>query len=130
MFKNNLPSVVTVYNHAVPNGNRFVHFTRRKNVFFDMLANIVPIPHSHILYRCAKHIVCLDANAKDCRQRITRDSLRWQTICDGRMWQSPLIAKLGLSDVPGNLVIDDKGIIIDSNLKPEKLEEKINQLLK
>lgn len=74
--------------------------------------------------------ICLDANAKDCRQRITRDSLRWQTICDGRMWQSPLIAKLGLSDVPGNLVIDDKGIIIDSNLKPEKLEEKINQLLK
>lgn len=74
--------------------------------------------------------ICLDGSPADCRQRIHRDSLRWQTVCDGLMWQSPLIAKLGLSDVPGNLVMDDKGIIIERNMKPEKLEEKINQLLR
>lgn len=74
--------------------------------------------------------ICLDANAKDCRERVNRDSLRWQTVCDGRMWQSPLLAQLGLYDVPGNLVVDSKGVIIESNMKPDKLEEKINQLLK
>ena len=74
--------------------------------------------------------VCLDADSKKCRQTIERDSLPWKTVCDGRMWQTPMLSRLGIADVPGNLVINDKGTIVARNLNPQKLEEKIQQMLK
>ena len=74
--------------------------------------------------------VCLDADSKKCRQTIERDSLPWKTVCDGRMWQTPMLSRLGIADVPGNLVTNDKGTIVARNLNPQKLEEKILQMLK
>ncbi len=74
--------------------------------------------------------ICLDARPQDVRYRLERDSVPWQTVCDGRLWQTPLLAKLGLEDVPANLLVNDRGIIIERNLKPQDLEDKIKQLLK
>ena len=74
--------------------------------------------------------VCLDADSKKCRQTVERDSIPWKTVCDGRMWQTPMLSKLGIADVPGNLVLNDKGVIVARNLNPQKLEEKIQQMLK
>lgn len=74
--------------------------------------------------------ISVDGNFKEVKRRVTRDSLKWKTICDGRMWQMPVIDKLGFSDVPSNLVVNDKGVIVERNLTPQKLEEKIRQMLK
>lgn len=74
--------------------------------------------------------VCLDARPQDIRRRIERDSLKWQTVCDGRIWETPLLSTLGLEDVPANLVVNDRGIIIERNLKAQDLEDKIKQTLK
>ena len=61
---------------------------------------------------------------------LERDSVPWKTVCDGRMWQTPILSKLGIADVPGNLVLDDKGVVQARNLNPQKLEEKILQMLR
>ena len=75
--------------------------------------------------------VCLDGSPVDCRRTVVdRDSLKWSTVCDGRMWQSPLLSKFGFSDVPSNIVADNKGRVLERNLTPQKLEEKIDELLK
>ena len=75
--------------------------------------------------------VCLDGSPADCRRTVVdRDSLKWSTVCDGRMWQSPLLSKFGFSDVPSNIVADNKGRVLERNLTPQKLEEKIDKLLK
>ena len=74
--------------------------------------------------------VCLDADYKKCKQTVERDSLPWKTVCDGRMWQTPMLSKLGIADVPGNLVLDDKGLVVARNLSAQKLEEKIQQTLR
>lgn len=74
--------------------------------------------------------VCLDADYKKCKQTVERDSLPWKTVCDGRMWQTPMLSKLGIADVPGNLVLNDKGLVVARNLSPQKLEDKIQQTLK
>ena len=71
--------------------------------------------------------ICLDGRPADCKQRVERDSLKWPTVCDGRLWDTPLLIKLGLSDVPANLLIDEKGVVIDRNIQPDKLEEVINK---
>lgn len=73
--------------------------------------------------------ICIDGRPADCKQRVQRDSLKWSTVCDGRMWNTPLLAKFGLADVPANLIIDEKGVVIERNLQPQKLEERVNDLM-
>ena len=74
--------------------------------------------------------ICLDAQADICRRSIARDSLKWSTVCDGRMWESSLMQKFGMGDVPANILIDQKGRVLSRNLTPQHLEERINKLLK
>ena len=74
--------------------------------------------------------ICLDADIKKCRQSVERDSLPWKTVCDGRMWQSPLISRLGICDVPGNIILNASGVVQARNLAPQQLEDKITQLLR
>lgn len=75
--------------------------------------------------------ICLDGNPDGCKQTVVdRDSLKWPTICDGQIWQTPLFSKFGFRGIPDNLIADDKGRILERNLTPKKMEEKIDQLLK
>lgn len=73
--------------------------------------------------------ICIDGRPAECKRLVERDSLKWSTVCDGRMWETPLLAKFGLADVPANLMIDEHGKIIERNLQPLKLEEQINQFM-
>ena len=75
--------------------------------------------------------ICLDGSPAECKRTVVdRDSLKWSTVCDGRMWETPLLGKFGFSDIPANVVADNKGRIIARNLSPMKLDEKIEELLK
>lgn len=74
--------------------------------------------------------ICVDGSPENCRRRIARDSLKWSTVCDGRMFESPLMAKFGLGDVPSNIVINGQGRIVARNLTVKKLEEQIEKMLK
>lgn len=73
--------------------------------------------------------VCLDADVKECRRRITRDSVKWSTICDGRMWESPLLHATGLAYVPDNLITDASGKILAHGLQNREFFNKIDALL-
>jgi hypothetical protein len=46
------------------------------------------------------------------------------------MWQTPMLARLGIADVPGNLILDQNGVVQARNLNPQKLEEKILKMLR
>lgn len=75
--------------------------------------------------------ICLDGSPADCKRTVVdRDSLKWATVCDGRMWETPLLSKLGFSTIPDNIIADNKGRIIARSLAPMKLNEKIEGLLK
>ena len=37
------------------------------------------------------------------------------------------MSKLGLADVPANLLIDEKGVVIERNIPQDKLEEIVNK---
>ena len=73
--------------------------------------------------------VCLDADVKGCRQRVTRDSVKWSTVCDGKMFDTPLLLLTGLSYVPDNIVTDSQGKILAHGLNPRDLMSKIESLL-
>ena len=74
--------------------------------------------------------ICLDANAKECRRLMDRDSITWCNICDERMWDNPILTKLGLSKVPDNIITNSQGKILAHSLPVTELNKKINELLK
>lgn len=74
--------------------------------------------------------VSVDADTAACRQTVVdRDSLRWPTVCDGRLWQSPLMVTMGFADIPSCLVADKQGRIVARNLTAMELEKKIKATL-
>ena len=73
--------------------------------------------------------VCLDADIKACRKKLERDSITWATICDGRLWETPILSRIGLSFIPDNILIDGKGKIIGHSLSQKDLMDKIDKLL-
>ena len=74
--------------------------------------------------------ICLDASQKDCRKNLERDSIRWHNICNGKMWETPILEQLGLYFVPDNIITDSKGKIIAHSIATNELERKIEELLK
>lgn len=74
--------------------------------------------------------ISMDARKEDCSKFLERDSMRWSTVCDGRMWDSPLVQQLGITDVPGNIFIDRQGKVIDTNVPMPKIEERVKAVLK
>ena len=74
--------------------------------------------------------ICLDGRPADVKQRVERDSVPWKTVCDGRLWQSSLLGHFGIADVPSCLVADNRGTIVARDLTPDKLEDRIKQMLK
>ncbi len=73
--------------------------------------------------------ISVDATAKECRKFLKRDTISWSQVCDGKMWNNPLLQDLGLLYLPDNLVLDDKGTIIAHSLSSRDLNKKINDLL-
>lgn len=73
--------------------------------------------------------VCLEADVKACRLKLERDSITWNTICDGQLWDMPIVQQTGLSYIPDNILIDDKGKILGHSLSQEELMSRIEKLL-
>ena len=72
----------------------------------------------------------MDVDLKGCRQTAEKDSVKWSTINDRKLWESPLVQQLGLSYIPDNIVTDSKGKIITHTLKAFDLQDKLRDLLK
>lgn len=73
--------------------------------------------------------ISLDASKYNNKQALDRHDVSWQNICDSKMWQSPLVRKLGISDVPDAIIINRNGKIEDFNLPSSQLREKIENLI-
>lgn len=73
--------------------------------------------------------ICLDGDINECQKRVKRDSLNWSVVCDGKMFETPIVAQLGMLTVPSIIVTNDKGRIIKRNLNINEIEPEIKKLL-
>ena len=73
--------------------------------------------------------ISVDGSVKDCRQIVERDSINWPTICDGSMWETPVLQRIGLTYLPDNIVIDSQGKIVGRSLNYQDLNNKIQELI-
>lgn len=74
--------------------------------------------------------ICLDANRQECLKMMERDSVNWGTVCDGKMFDSPVMAQLGLADVPCNIMTDKSGKITAIDQNQTDLKIRIRKTLK
>jgi len=58
-----------------------------------------------------------------------RDSIQWPNVTADKLFETPLLQQLGVSNVPDLLIVQD-GRIIDRSITIANIEEKFNQLLK
>jgi hypothetical protein len=74
--------------------------------------------------------ICLDANRQERLKMMERDSVNWGTVCDGKMFDSPVMAQLGLADVPCNIMTDKSGKITAIDQNQTDLKIRIRKTLK
>lgn len=74
-------------------------------------------------------MVCVDAAQSEGKNIFAHDSLRWPNVCDGLMWDSPVMTQLGLTFVPDNIITDAQGNIKARSLKTTELRTKARELL-
>jgi len=75
--------------------------------------------------------VSLDRSMEDWVAAIEMDGLVWEThVSDLKGWKSVPAAQYGVMEVPSNFLIDGNGIILARNLRGQKLDDKLKELLK
>ena len=72
----------------------------------------------------------LDLNPKIARQRAKADSLTCPVVCDGKAFSSATAKALGVKYVPGNLLLDASGRVLDRDIPLEMLEARLAQSVK
>jgi peroxiredoxin len=73
--------------------------------------------------------VSVDGSVKDCQHLVDRDSIKWSTVCDGKMWDMPILHQLGMTYLPDNIIVDKQGKIIARTLNYQDLNNKIQELI-
>lgn len=75
--------------------------------------------------------VSLDEDATKWKEAIEKDKLSWTNhVSDLMGWKSSVVANYGIEGIPHTVLLDKEGKIIGKNLRGEKLEETLNELLK
>jgi thiol-disulfide isomerase/thioredoxin len=74
--------------------------------------------------------VSLDKSQDAWVAAIAKDKLTWEYhVSDLGGWQSASVAPYGVNSIPTNFLIDEKGIIIDKNLRGANLHTAIDKLV-
>ncbi len=60
---------------------------------------------------------------------IKDDQLDWYHVSNLQYWQDPVARQYGIMSIPSTLILDKNGVIRAKNLRREKLEQKIKELL-
>ena len=60
---------------------------------------------------------------------IEKDGLAWNQVSDLKYWQNAAAKEYGVQAIPQNFLLDPEGKIVATNLRGEKLQETLSQLL-
>lgn len=74
--------------------------------------------------------VSLDKDANKWKQAIAQDQLTWNQISNLQHWEEPIAKLYGVTSIPATFLVDANGVVIAKNLRGEKLEEKLKEVLK
>ena len=64
------------------------------------------------------------------RRAIEKDKLAWQHVSDLKGWSNAVAKQYAVRSIPANFLLDKNGIIIAKDLRGDKLEQKLAEVLK
>jgi len=73
--------------------------------------------------------VSLDGDKDSWLQAIEKDSLNWEHVSDLKGNDSEASLIYGINGIPDNFLIDQNGVIIGRNLRGDKLDEKLAEIM-
>ena len=74
--------------------------------------------------------VSVDSNKQNWINAIKTDKLSWTNVSDLKGWESNIAKLYNVTATPTNFLIDNKGNIIEMNLRAEDLQNKLKELFK
>jgi thiol-disulfide isomerase/thioredoxin len=74
--------------------------------------------------------VSFDNKKKSWESIIKKYKINWTQVSDLQYWSSPIAKKYNLQELPYNLLIDGKGVIIAKNLHDAELEKALKKIIK
>lgn len=74
--------------------------------------------------------ISADASKQECLRTMKHDSITTPVVCDGQMFESPVMNQLGFTHVPDNIIISKEGRILEHGLSTQELKERLDKLLK
>jgi peroxiredoxin len=92
-------------------------------------------PHVVAAYNKYKHKgfdvigVSLDHSKEAWKKAIVRDNLTWTHVSDLKYWNSKIAQLYGVRAIPSNYLVDKNGVIVEKNLRGEKLDELLGKYL-
>ena len=72
--------------------------------------------------------VCIDADSKQLEREMGDGTMPWPVVCDGKMFEGRLVAQLGLYTVPGNIIFNKQGRVVERNLDTQELLKRIDEI--
>ena len=72
--------------------------------------------------------VSVDTDATAWKKAIKDDKYEWVNLSDLKGFESPVIKQFGITEIPRNILVDEKGNIIAQDLQGEALEAKLAEL--
>jgi peroxiredoxin len=69
--------------------------------------------------------VSLDSKRSSWEDIIKKVGISWIQVSDLKFWNSPVAKKYNIQELPFNLLIDGKGVVVAKNLHGAELEQKI-----
>ncbi|MCH3969605.1 MAG: DUF4369 domain-containing protein [Prevotella sp.] len=73
--------------------------------------------------------ISIDASRQDCTNSLKNDTISWPNIWDGQMLENKTLLKLGLTDVPDNLLLK-RGRVIARGIKISQINSQLKKLVK
>jgi len=73
--------------------------------------------------------VSLDNKKKSWQSIVKKYNIKWTQVSDLKFWASPVANAYNLQELPFNLLIDGKGVIIARNLHGAELEKAIRKMM-
>ena len=70
--------------------------------------------------------ISVDASIDACKNYLRSDSLNWQNICTGQMFDTPILRTLAITTYPSTILVEN-GKIIGKDLSRDELENKIKK---
>ena len=73
--------------------------------------------------------VSLDSKKANWEDIINKNGIDWIQVSDLKFWSSPVAKAYNIKELPFNVLIDGKGIILAKNLHGEELEKEVAKYL-